>query len=60
MRVCPYFNIAGTNDVTMDVAQAARRPSELVTHADIISLTEGAYGITSAADLAIPSLSRGL
>ena len=52
----PVLYIAGTNDVTMDVAQAAQRLSSLVPHAKV-SLTEGAHVITSAAGEIIPFLS---
>jgi len=55
----PVLFIAGTNDVTMNVAKAAHRLSSLVPHA-VINLTEGAHVITSAADQIISFLSEKL
>lgn len=51
----PVLFIVGTNDVTMDVNQAAQRLAQLVPHAKI-HLTEGAHVIISAADIVVPFL----
>lgn len=55
----PVLYIAGTNDVTMNVAKAAHRLTRLAPHASV-SLIEGAHVITSAADQITHFLSRAL
>lgn len=55
----PVLFMAGTNDMTMDAAQAARRLAQFVSHAEI-HLTDGAHVIMSAADTIIPFLSKEL
>lgn len=53
----PVLYIAGTKDVTTDAEKAAHRLANLVPQA-VVSLSEGAHVITSAADQVIPFLSK--
>jgi len=55
----PVLFIAGTNDMTMDSAQAAQRLSQFVSHAKV-HLTDDAHVIMSSADTIMPFLTKEL